>query len=217
MLGTIADWRPSASIVGQIEHPLTFAATDVRHPIFRPFGALAANLGQVRFDRAWRVRPDGWHVIARFSDATPALLERRAGQGRVVLFASDLDRRWNDFPLHPSFVPFALETVRYTAGERPSAREYTVGDEPAGVSARPGVYQVSPDAHSIAINVDAREGALDRISRDDFDRMVEPSMTSALKAAGALAHQTEARQNYWQYGLVLMIVALVAESLLGRV
>ena len=217
VLGTIADWRPSASIVGQIEHPLTFAATDVRHPIFRPFGALAANLGQVRFDRAWRVRPDGWHVVARFSDATPALLERRAGQGRVVLFASDLDRRWNDFPLHPSFVPFALETVRYTAGERPSAREYTVGDAPAGVSARPGVYQVSPDAHSIAINVDAREGALDRISRDDFDRMVEPSMTSAVKAAGVLAHQTEARQNYWQYGLVLMIVALVAESLLGRV
>ena len=103
--------------------------------------------------------------------------------------------------------------MRYTAGERPSAREYTVGDAPADVSARPGVYQVSPDAHSIAINVDAR----DRISRDDFDRMVVPSMTSALKAAGVLAHQTEARQNYWQYGLVLMIVALVAESLLGRV
>ena len=38
------------------------------------------------------------------------------GQGRVVLFASDLDRRWNDFPLHPSFVPFAMETLRHVAG-----------------------------------------------------------------------------------------------------
>jgi hypothetical protein len=216
VLGTIADWRPSASIVGQVEHPLTLTATDVRHPIFRPFGALAANLGQVRFDRAWRVRPDGWHVMARFSDATPALLERRAGKGRVVLFASDLDRRWNDFPLHPSFVPFALETVRYTAGDRRSAREYTVADAPAGVGPRPGVYQVTPNAHSIAINVDTRESTLDRLSRNDFDRMVEPSTTSAMKAAGVLAQQTEAQQNYWQYGLVLMIVALIAESFIGR-
>jgi hypothetical protein len=216
VLGTIADWRPSASIVGQVEHPLTLTATDVRHPIFRPFGALAANLGQVRFDRAWRVRPDGWHVLARFSDATPALLERRAGQGRVVLFASDLDRRWNDFPLHPSFVPFAIETVRYTSGDRRSAREYTVADAPAGVIPRPGVYQVAPNTLPVAINVDAREGTLDRMSRDDFDRMVEPSTTSALKAAGVLAQQAEAQQNYWQYGLMLMIVALVAESFIGR-
>jgi hypothetical protein len=216
VLGTIADWRPSASIVGQVEHPLTLTATDVRHPIFRPFGALAANLGQVRFDRAWRVRPDGWHVVARFSDATPALLERRAGQGRVVLFASDLDRRWNDFPLHPSFVPFAIETVRYTSGDRRSAREYTVADAPAGVIPRPGVYQVAPNTLPVAINVDAREGTLDRMSRDDFDRMVEPSTTSALKAAGVLAQQAEAQQSYWQYGLMLMIVALVAESFIGR-
>ena len=45
------------------------------------------------------------------------------GRGRVVLFASDLDRRWNDFPLNPAFVPFAIETVRYAAGiERSAAR-----------------------------------------------------------------------------------------------
>jgi hypothetical protein len=30
------------------------------------------------------------------------------------------------------------------------------------------------------------------------------------------ARQAEARQSYWQYGLLLMIGALVAESLVGR-
>jgi hypothetical protein len=30
------------------------------------------------------------------------------------------------------------------------------------------------------------------------------------------ARQAEARQNYWQYGLLLMIAALVAESFVGR-
>ena len=56
------------------------AATDLRHPIFRPFGALAANLGQVRFARTWKVRPDGWDVAARFTNGSPALLERREGK-----------------------------------------------------------------------------------------------------------------------------------------
>ncbi len=31
------------------------------------------------------------------------------------------------------------------------------------------------------------------------------------------AQQTEARQSYWQYGLVLMLLALVGESVVGRV
>ena len=30
------------------------------------------------------------------------------------------------------------------------------------------------------------------------------------------ARRIEARQNYWQYGLLLMIGALVAESVAGR-
>jgi hypothetical protein len=30
------------------------------------------------------------------------------------------------------------------------------------------------------------------------------------------AQQTESQQSYWQYGLVLMIATLVAESVVGR-
>ena len=41
-------------------------------------------------------------------------------------------------------------------------------------------------------------------------------MTSAVEAAGVLAAR-QRRGELWRYGLVLMIVALVAESLLGRV
>jgi hypothetical protein len=32
----------------------------------------------------------------------------------------------------------------------------------------------------------------------------------------ARARQIEARQHYWQYGLLLMLAALVAESFVGR-
>jgi hypothetical protein len=214
VLAEMTGWQPALTAIEQ-GGPLTLAATDLRHPIFRPFGALAANLGQVRFDRAWRVSPDGWSIVARFSNGSPALLERALGQGRVVLFASDVDRRWNDFPLHPAFVPFAIEGLRYVAGDRRQAREYTVAQAPAGARGVPGVYRSAGD-RPFAVNVDARESALDRMRTDDFEGMVRRSADGASPIADKQAQQTESRQSYWQYGLVLMIATLVAESVVGR-
>jgi len=154
------------------------AATDLRHPIFRPFDAVAANFGQVAFERAWQI--DGgtdWRVAARFTDGIPALLERRAGgvdgaaAGRVLLFASDLDRRWNDFPLHPAFVPFVLESVRFAAGSRGAGRELSIGQAPAGIEQTPGVHLL-PDGRQVVLNVDTRESSLSRVSAREFADMV---------------------------------------------
>ena len=130
--------QPTAALTDA--RPRVLAVTDLRHPIFRPFGPLTANLGQVRFDRAWRIPAEGWNVAAAFTDGNPALLERADGAGRVLLFTSDLDRRWNDFPLHPAFVPFVIESLRYAAGVRLSGRDRLIGDAPAGVAQTPGVH-----------------------------------------------------------------------------
>jgi hypothetical protein len=217
----LTDWQPAWAVQADGSgpaggSPATFAPTDLRHPIFRPFGPLAANLGQVRFDRAWRVASDGWSVLARFSDGTPALLERALGRGRVVLFASDVDRRWNDFPLHPAFVPFALETVRHVAGTvNHRIGDYTVGQTPPGTGPAPGVYKTA-DGRNVSVNVDTRESAFDRLTEDAFVQMVQRSPDSAPAAIDLQARQTESRQSYWQYGLLVMIAALVAESFVGR-
>ena len=195
--------------------PRVLAVTDLRHPIFRPFGPLTANLGQVRFDRAWRIAAEGWSVAAAFTDGGPALLERGEGRGRVLLFASDLDRRWNDFPLHPAFVPFVLEAGRYAAGTPAFRRDVRVGDAPAGVPHRPGVHSM-PDGRRVVLNVDTRESELSRVTVAEFAGMLEPVAASPSRAVRMRAQQTEARQSYWQYGLVLMLAALVAESMVGR-
>jgi hypothetical protein len=55
-------------------------------------------------------------VIVRLADQTPLLLEKRIGEGRVVLLTSGLDNLTNDFPLNPAFVPFIEQTARYLAG-----------------------------------------------------------------------------------------------------
>jgi hypothetical protein len=215
VLATLTDWQPPLSAIEEGGDPLTLAATDPRHPIFRPFGTLAANLGQVRFTRTWRVQPDGWSIVARFSNGLPALLERPLGEGRVVLFASDLDRRWNDLPLHPAFVPFVLETVRHAGAARRQVREYTVASAPAGTGPGPGVYKTT-DNREVAVNVDPYEGDTARIAREVFAERVQKSPSGAGPGVAGQARQAESRQNYWQYGLLVMIAALVAESFVGR-
>jgi hypothetical protein len=214
VVSTMFNWHPAMAGT-ETASAIAVSATDLRHPIFRPFGSLAANLGQVHFDRAWRLNADGWDVAARFTDGSPALLERREGQGRVVVFASDFDRRWNDFPLHPAFVPFALEAVRYVSGARDRGRDYLVGVSPDGSDARPGVYRAKADGRAMAVNVDTRESATAVVPPDEFVAMVE-RVSPVSAATGARAQQIEARQNYWQYGLLVMVATLIAESFVGR-
>lgn len=216
VLSTMFDLRAAFSGLEESATTVSLSITDLRHPVFRPFGVLAANLGQVRFDRTWRLRAEGWAVAARFADGAPALLERAEGSGRVVLFASDLDRRWNDFPVQPSFVPFVVEAVRYVSGGHERVRDYVVSSVPDAVPARPGVYGAGPDNRLVAVNVDPRESDTARVAPEEFTAMVERAPDQSIHRAAQQARQAEARQSYWQYGLLLMIGALVAESVIGR-
>ncbi len=81
------------------------------------FPAIAKSNGWagVKFFYALNVEPGDARVIARLADQTPLLLEKRIGEGRVLLFTSGLDNLTNDFPLDPSFVPFIEQTARYLA------------------------------------------------------------------------------------------------------
>ncbi len=199
----------------ETETPGSLSVTDLRHPLFRPFATLAANLGQARFDRAWRVSPGGWTVRAEFTDGSPALLERRFGEGRMVLFTSDLDRRWNDFPVHPAFVPFVIEALRYVSAAHGGRPEYTVAGVPPGVPARPGIH-TAPGGGLVAVNVDERESDTAAWTTEELSKMVLRTPGAPTRTAAVDARRTEAQQSGWRWGLVLMIGALVAESFIGR-
>jgi len=70
--------------------------------------------------------PDAARVIVRLGDQTPLLLEKRIGEGRVMLLTSGLDNLTNDFPLAPAFVPFIEQTARYLAGSERQGGARTV-------------------------------------------------------------------------------------------
>jgi hypothetical protein len=71
----------------------------------------------VKFYHVVRVDPGSSTVSARLADGTPLLMEKKLGEGRVMVFASTLDNISNDFPLHPSFVPFIEQLAYYLSGE----------------------------------------------------------------------------------------------------
>jgi len=211
VLSALLDWQP-ALVPVETPNAGVLAASDLRHPVLRPFDAVAANFGQVTFARVWQI--DGgsqWRTVARFTNGAPALAERKS-TGRVLLFTSDVDRRWNDFPLHPTFVPFVQEIARYLGARAPSISSFLIADAPAGVS-RPGITTLG--GRSVAVNVDARESAVDRLSPEDFRAMVGRSADVSKPREQRLAAQTEARQNYWRYGLLLMLGVLVLEAFVG--
>jgi Aerotolerance regulator N-terminal/von Willebrand factor type A domain len=199
------------------QEPRTLAPTDVRHPVFQPFAANAATLGFVTFQTAVRIGGTACQTLARFTTGEPALFECPSGDGRALVLASDLNNRWNDFPLHATFVPFLHEVVRYLASSRAHASEYFVGDAPAGVRRAPGLATVDAGGvpRRIAVNVDPREADPARISVEDFQ-----SAVTRLKSEGGIEARVEARQqedsqHLWQYALAMMALLLAAEGLLA--
>jgi hypothetical protein len=199
----------------------TLAPADGRHPVFQAFADGAATMGLVKLQRVATVSAAGCQTLARFTTGEAALVECAPGNGRALVFASDLDNEWNDFPLHATFVPFLHETVRYLAGGRRPAGEYVVAQAPQGVPAKPGIVTLSQTPggkgalRQVAINVDPVESDTGRLSADEFQTAVTRLKDVSGSAKRVEAAQQEERQHIWQYVLALMIAALAMESIVA--
>ena len=138
-LGARASWPGTPDILpAQLGQPVDrtrgtagrLGAVEYGHPIFESFRA--PRSGDFSSARVYTYRTVTPHanaqVLARFDDGSPALVERRTGRGKVILWTTALDVGWNDLALKPVFLPFihrvAANLASYT--ERPSAM--TVGD-----------------------------------------------------------------------------------------
>jgi hypothetical protein len=91
---------------------LTVGDSDPSHPST----SKSERLAGVKFYYVSVIDPANSRVIARLTDHTPLLLDKKIGEGRVLLLASGLDNITNDFPLNPVFVPFIEQTAHYLSG-----------------------------------------------------------------------------------------------------
>lgn len=118
--GTVSDLLPVA-IAGRADRLVDRGGTlrDIRteHPLFQAFRETPDALGAVRAFRYARldVEPNA-DILARFDDGSPAVVERRVGNGRVVVLALPLDNNAGDFPLQPAFLPFVRQLVLHASG-----------------------------------------------------------------------------------------------------
>jgi hypothetical protein len=104
-------------------------ALEYGHPVFEPFRAPRSgdfSTIPVYGYRSLTSAKDA-QVLARFDAGTPAVLERRVGRGRVLLWASTLDVSWSDLPTKPVFLPFVHQSIRHLAGYTEPEPWLTVG------------------------------------------------------------------------------------------
>jgi hypothetical protein len=192
---------------------------DRRHPMLRRLTGSASALSRLPIEQYRRVLDEqGWDVLARFAGGAVALAERRVGEGVLVLFTSDLDNRWNRFPLEPSFAPFVVETARYLTGSARSRSVFTLPDVPEGVPPAPGAHRVGSGAAErlVIVNVNAAESDPTAITADAFVARVPRSAELPSRRQREEARVQENAQRLWQIGLLVMLAVLAVEGVLGR-
>lgn len=119
--------------------PARVAEVDQSHPVLRD----PTLWRTIQFFRHVPVvAPEGAAVLMRFENGTPLLFEQQLQAGRVLTFASPLDRAWNDLAIHPLFIRFVAEATAHLAGARAEAAMATVGTALESDLARRGGGQV---------------------------------------------------------------------------
>jgi len=203
------------------------------HPALEPLRSRPRSLRSARFWGRVMLRPGGSdrRVLLRFEDSAPALVENAVGRGKVLVFASTLDRDWNDLVIRPAFAPLLRRFVQHLGqrsrvlqsshariGEacalpagregrvvRPDGREERFSGEYRDTDV-PGVYRLrSEDGTEVAcaVNVDTRESDLRRVSLPEATARAD---STPARRAHPVAHAFAA----------VLLGFLLAESLLAR-
>lgn len=158
---------------------------DAQHPVLAPFtGKAREGLVSTRFYRYAlfeSVSAGEVTVLGALDDGAPVLLAMRQGSGRVLAFASSVDRDWSDFPIRTSFLPFMQRAAAWLTGTL---------DEREAVRARVGESVTLPlEGERPAISVRSPSGQERAVTKQPDGRGIagplpEPGRYQVLDALG---------------------------------
>src|SRR5262249_52044288 len=156
--------------------PLRLGGLEYSHPVFELFRApRSGDFSAARFYEYRAVAQPVGQVLARFDDGAPALLERKTGAGRVLMWTSSLDMDWGDIPVKPVFLPFVSTVTKYLADYAEAPASLTVGQVvPAPrrlggklSTSRGSTIAVAPSGSRVS--VDTEDGALELTEQGFYD------------------------------------------------
>ncbi len=109
------------------ERPLTVSQADNSYPSF----GNGQNWDGVQFLQMAKLTlpqdAGATRVAARLSDGSPLLVDRRNGEGHVIVLASALDNIASNLPLQPVWLPFIEQTTHEMGGMGAARTNYRVG------------------------------------------------------------------------------------------
>ena len=149
--------------------PYFLQTWDEKHPIFAPFAdPQHGDLRRISFRKIARlsVKPaEGAKILVAAGSGEPLLVEKRSGNGKVLVFASAAGREWSDWPQSRLYVPIVHQMMAYLTGRLPEderLRSELAGsdDEPPGITTSEGKVLVR--------NLDPAESQIQRCSETQF-------------------------------------------------
>ncbi|HEX4565961.1 MAG TPA: BatA and WFA domain-containing protein [Vicinamibacterales bacterium] len=157
--------------------PLRLGGLEYSHPVFELFRApRSGDFSAARFYEYRAVTQPVGQVLARFDDGAPALLERKVGAGRVLMWTSSLDMDWGDMPVKPVFLPFVSTVTKYLADYTEAPASLTVGQVVPAPRRLGGKLSTASRGNTIAVapsgsrvSVDTEDGALELTEQGFYD------------------------------------------------
>lgn len=136
-----AAFRRPMSIADLGEDPVPLVLPDLELPLFTPFSRSGrGGFARIGARRVLTLEPYAETAdvttLLRFEGGHPALVERRLGKGRVLVWTSSVDLGWGNLPLQSAFMPLMQRIVAYLGGEAASSAtrlDATIG-HPVSVS-----------------------------------------------------------------------------------
>jgi hypothetical protein len=127
---------------------VTLRSPALDHPVMEIFeGSSLGGLLSARTKAYLLLQPGGNRaakVLVEYEDGQPAIVEGEAGQGRVILLTTSIDRDLTDLPIRPAFVPLVRRMVLElgNALSKPDPRKTLVG-EPRTIRIPAGTTRLS--------------------------------------------------------------------------
>ncbi|MFT4627999.1 MAG: hypothetical protein ACI8PZ_006693, partial [Myxococcota bacterium] len=117
-----AAFRAPRSLADRDEAGVPLALPDVSLALFEPFSRSGrAGFQRIRADRVMTLEPyeetDEVTTLLRWESGLPAMVERRIGQGRVIVWTGTFDLGWGNLPLQATFMPLMQRLVGYLGAD----------------------------------------------------------------------------------------------------